>query len=265
MFENENENEFDSFDEESFDTPTDDDFELSDDEFNSLDTETPGAQDETEEEEWELPIVYNGEEERLSREDAIRYAQMGKNYDKIQARYEELQNDPRLSFVEELARDNGYDNVQEFVTEFRAMQEQAKLDELIQNNIPEEYAREMLESQKFRAEMQKQQEEMKRQEQDRQEYTDFFHAFKDANNRDFDPQKDQIPQEVLDIRANKGIPLRYAFMEFNQKQMKNQLSIYQQNQANNKKAPIKSGVTKHGSNSETVDDFLAGFDSDNGW
>ena len=128
MFENENENEFDSFDEESFDTPTDDDFELSDDEFNSLDTETPGAQDETEEEEWELPIVYNGEEERLSREDAIRYAQMGKNYDKIQARYEELQNDPRLSFVEELARDNGYDNVQEFVNrrlkKFRGLNKQ---------------------------------------------------------------------------------------------------------------------------------------------
>jgi len=269
MFENENElPSHDSFEDIDTDIPSDDDFNLDDDEFSSIEDDS-SAQEETEiEEEPEQDLhklVYNGEEKHIPYDELVKLGQMGMNYEKIYGQLNDLRNDPRLSFVDELAKENGYEDVNDFVSEFRLMQEQARLDELVQNNIPEEYAREMLESQKFRAQMQEQQQQQEQQQREMSEYQDFFDAYRQANGKDFNPETDKIPQEVLDIREQKQIPLRYAFMEFQTKQMAQQLSVYKQNQSNTKKATISGGITKHGGGDTPIDDFLAGFDSNNDW
>lgn len=205
-------------------------------------------------------LKYNHEELELPLEEVTRYAQMGMNYDKVQARLQELENDPRLSFVENLAKENGFDNPNDFLKEFQVQQEQARLDELIQQNIPEEYAKEMLESRRFREEQQRERELQQQQQAEQRQYVEFFETFRQANGKDFNPETDKIPQEVLDANAQ-GVPLKYAYMEHHNKQLQQQLQVYKQNESNKKKAPV-GNITKHGSTEIAgEDDFLSGFDN----
>jgi hypothetical protein len=227
--------------------------------------ETPAAEGENEqpsEEQQQLfNVKYNKEEKQLTLDEMTRYAQMGMNYDKVQARLQELENDPRIAFVENLAKENGFTNPNEFLTHFQEMQEQAKLDELIQQNIPEEYAREMLENRKFREQLQAQQQQAQQQQQEQQQYIGLFEAFKEFNERDFDPNKDQIPNEVFEKANEEGIPLKYAYTDFMTKQLKQQLSIHKQNEQNLKRNVVNS-TTQHGSSgNQSVDAFEDGFDS----
>jgi hypothetical protein len=206
-----------------------------------------------------LKIKYNKEEIPLDQERAKELAQMGMNYPKLQEKLQALESDPRLTFVEELAQRQGM-NVDEFIGAFREQQEQQQLNELIQQNIPEEYAREMLENRKFRQEFQTKQQESQQQEQQQADFKEFLSYYKDANGKEFDPNKEAIPNEVLEAYQN-GTPLKFAYMQHHNAQLQNQLKILKQNQVNTQRAPVGS-VTAHGS-TETAskDPFEMGFDS----
>jgi hypothetical protein len=56
-----------------------------------------------------LKVKYNKEEMELDEERARELAQKGLNYDKTIERLQALESDPRLSFIEELASQHGYD------------------------------------------------------------------------------------------------------------------------------------------------------------
>jgi hypothetical protein len=177
----------------------------------------------------------------------------------VQERLQSLESDPRLTFVEELAQREGM-TTEEFITAFRERQEQQQINELIQNNIPEEYAKEMIENRKFREQFQSKEKEQQEQQKQQAELTEFLGYFKQANGRDFDSQKDAIPPEVLEANQN-GVPLKFAFMEHHNNQLQQQLKIMKQNKENTQRAPVGS-VTQHGS-TETAskDPFEMGFDS----
>lgn len=206
-----------------------------------------------------LKVKYNKEEMDLDEDAARELAQKGLNYDKVQERLQALESDPRLSFVEELAKEQGM-TAEQYLEAVREYKEQEKLNELVQQNIPEELAKEILETRKMREEIHRDKQSKADEEKKSAEFNEFFEFYKQANGKDFDPNKDEIPQEVWDMNQ-KGTPLKYAFMEHHTKQLQSQLKTIKQNEENVKKAPVQ-GVTAHGS-TETAseDDFLRGFNS----
>lgn len=206
-----------------------------------------------------LKVKYNKEELDLDEDRARELAQKGLNYDKLVERVQQLETDPRLSFVEELAREQNLE-VNEYLQQVQEWREQEKLNQLIQSNIPEDLAKEILEARKDR-EVRKQQEQQQQVEQKKQsEAFEFFEYFKQATGKEFNNEADQIPQEVWDINSQ-GVPLKYAYMQHHNQQLQNQIKILKQNESNAKKAPIGS-LSAHGSaDNQSEDPFLSGFDS----
>jgi hypothetical protein len=206
-----------------------------------------------------LKVKYNSEEMDLDEQTARELAQKGLNYDKVQGRLQELESDPRLSFVEELAREQNMD-VNEFLEAVRTAREEQQLNELVQQNIPEEYAKEMLENRKFREQQKAEQKAKEEEAAKNKEFGEFFEYFKQANGKDFDTKSDEIPQEVWDLNAQ-GIPLKFAYAQHENAQLRAQLQTLKQNETNKKRAPI-NGTTQYGSNEATSEDeFLKGFNS----
>ncbi len=220
------------------------------------------SQDEQPSEQEEQPkfkIKYNKEEQEISYDDAVPLIQKGMNYEKLQEQLNELKTDPRLAFIDELAQESGM-SAQEFIEMARQQREQQMLDELIQQNIPEEYAREMIENRKFRQQIQQEREAAQQKEQETKDYNEFFEYFSQVNGRLFDPNKDTIPQEVLEAKAQ-GVPLKYAYMEHQNKELQAKVQRLTQNQTNKQKAPV-TGTTAHGSQEVASEDvFLQGFNS----
>jgi hypothetical protein len=208
-----------------------------------------------------LKVKYNGEEMTLDEARARELAQKGLNYDKVQERLQSLESDPRLSFVEQLAQQHGMD-VNQYLEAVKQQQEQQRLEKLLQNNIPEEYAKEILDNRKFREQFSQQQEEQAKQAKADAEFNDFFTHFQATEGRAFDANKDQIPQSVWEATQN-GVPLKTAYMEHQFTQMQQQIKTLRQNELNAKKAPVGS-VTRNGSVQTAADEddpFLQGFNS----
>ncbi len=206
-----------------------------------------------------IKIKYNHAEEEISLDEAVKLAQMGKNYPKVQERLQQLESDPRLSFVEELAKEQGM-SPDEYIESYKQWQEQEKINQLVQQNIPEELAQEILENRKYRESLKQQEQQKQQEEKQRADAQEFFDYFKQANDRDFNPEKDQLPPEVWEMNAQ-GVPLKFAYMQHHNNQLQTQLKVLKQNKTNEEKAPIQ-GVTSHGSTEvEADDDFLKGFNS----
>lgn len=205
-----------------------------------------------------LKVKYNSEEMDLDEDTARELAQKGMNYDKVLDRLNQFESDPRLTLVEELAQEQNM-SPEEFVQAVRESREQRQLDELIQQNIPEDYAREMLENRKFREKLQAEEQSAKEEQARNAEFGEFFDIFKEETGRDYDPRNDSLPDEVWEAHQQ-GEPLKYAYLRHHSKQLKSQLKQLKQNQTNSKRAPISS-VTSHGSTEvASEDDFIRGFD-----
>lgn len=228
-------------------------------EVDTLETEQTEVEEARQEAIQALKVKYNKEEMEIPLDDAIPLVQKGLNYDKTLERLQALESDPRLSFVEELAREQGME-VNEYLEAVQQFKEQQKLDELLQQNIPEEYAKEMLENRKFREQLEAEKKAKAEEEQKNAEFNEFFDAFRQFNGKDFVPGQDEIPQEVWEAHAN-GTPLKYAFMEHQMKQLQSKVQVLTQNKQNEQKAPVGS-LSAHGSQSvESEDEFLRGFNS----
>jgi hypothetical protein len=226
--------------------------------------ETPAAEGEetlSEQDQQLFNVKYNKEEKQLTLEEMTKYAQMGMNYDKVQGQLQELQNDPGRTFLQDLAKNNGFDNVNDFINDFKAAQEQSRIDELIQQNIPEEYAKKMIEMEKFQQQFEQQQQQKEQEQREIEEFKGLNEVFREFNDRDFNPDTDRIPDEVFQVAQENGVPLKFAYESFMAKQLKQQQQIYKQNEQNFKRN-VGTSTTQHGSvQTEAEDDFLAGFDS----
>jgi hypothetical protein len=254
----------DDFEEPSNDIPTDD-VDTSTEGNEQVESEESGAQEEAtlteEQQEQLLKLKYNGEEKEIPLSEATILAQKGMNYDKVQTQLQELQNDPGRLFLQDLAKENGFDNINDFINDFKAMQEQARIDELVQQNIPEQYAKKMIEMEKFQQQFEQEKQQKEQEQKEIQEFVGLNEVFREFNDRDFDPNTDKIPDEVFTTARENGVPLKFAYESFMAKQLKQQQQIYKQNEQNLKRT-VTGGTTQHGStNSQSVDDFEDGFDS----
>ena len=152
-----------------------------------------------------LEIKHLDKEYKLSRDEAKAYAQKGYDYDRIRTKYDESK--PVLSFLEELAKESGYSTTTEYIEAAREWKKQQELNKLVQQNIPEEYAKEIMESRTFREQFTAQQEAAREQERRNKEFDTFLQTYPDVKAED-------IPTEVwAEFTAGKSLLDAYARVE----------------------------------------------------
>lgn len=212
-------------------------------------------------------VKYNGESVKVdSIDDLITNFQKGLNYDKKNEQYEALQNSKVEQYVSKKAKELGLtvDEYIEQVEEYEAEQEKAReeerLEEMVNNGVPEDIAREVIATSQLRKQLQAKENELKEREEaqnakhkEEQEYADFIAAFPDVKAED-------IPKEVYEAAQHSN--LTSAYKDWLIKDLQTKLSIQQTNSKNAKSAigsVTESGPTKK---NEPIDDFLAGFESD---
>lgn len=176
-----------------------------------------------------LKIKHLDKEYDLSADDAKVYAQKGFDYDRIRLKYDESK--PVLGFLEELAKESGYSTTTEYIEAAKEWKKQQKLNELVQQNIPEEYAKEIMENRTFREQYLQQQESLKEQERRKSEFAAFGQMYPDV-----DPNS--IPVEVWDgFTKGKSLADAYAPVKIQQLQqeiaeLRKGLTIQQKDAAN---------------------------------
>jgi hypothetical protein len=198
-----------------------------------------------------VKLKYNHEEKEYSLEDVVPLAQKGLNYDKLQEKFNEIQNNPALSKyskVQEISQLLGYQSDDELLDALynTYYQNTAESQGLTPEQIKKDYELQQKEKQineKSAAEDKKQ--------KDAQMYADFM-----ANYPDVRPE--MIKPETWD-KVNKGMDLSAAYAIQEAQDLKNEIKILKQNAENQKKAPI-GGVSKNGSDTSKNDAFLDGFD-----
>lgn len=212
-------------------------------------TEPTNEEQQIQEEIQKIKLKYNHQEMELPIDEVQVLAQKGMNYDKLQEKLNQVESNPGLQYLNELAERNGT-NVEGLVNFWREQEKQAELNQLIQANIPEELASEILENRKYREQQEQARKEAEEKQKQELEFKEFFDEFPDAKPSD-------IPVEVWQ-KNEQGIPLKYAYMEYEMSKLKSENSILKNNNKNKEKAvvnPIGNG------NDENYDAFLDGFDS----
>ena len=210
-------------------------------------------------------IKYNKEEVEVeSIEDLVEKYQKGLNYDKKLQELENLQNSKLEKYARQKATELGItvdeymDQVEQYEKDQQRAQEEARLEEMMNNGVPEDVARVVIATSQLRKQLQAQENQLKaekealeKEKNKNKEYEDFLKEFPDVNPED-------IPKEVFEDAENSS--LSNAYMKWQLKEMKNKLSVAEQN-AKNSKASV-GGVTETGPTNEKheKDLFLQGFD-----
>jgi len=133
---------------------------------------------------------------------------------------------------------HGIHTYSEYQEAIKAQQEQEKIKELIEKNVPEEYAKDMVENKRFRDEYEQKETERQQQEYQENNYREFIEAFPDV-------KAEEIPAEVW-TEVDKGKSLTDAYSRHEVTALRNELAQYKKgsktqelNQAN---AQLSTGI-----------------------
>lgn len=183
------------------------------------------------------------QQERMFRQselDAIIRERLARERQKFEA---ELRNNPHLSYLEQKAQKLGI-TVEQLIENDRKFEEQEALNRLIQQNIPEEYAKKLLEHDKFMQEYQTEKQQREQKEKEQKMYLEFLEAYPDVKPED-------VPAEVWQEVA-KGRNLLDAYVRYENKRLKDEMAKFQQQQqtqaANMKNAASSTGSVRDGGN-----------------
>lgn len=222
---------------------------------------TEGAEAEQEPEETPQPqtirIKFNHQEMDIPVEEAAQLAQKGMVFEKA---VERARQEARDAVIAEMGLTWNGKPIKTEAEYKQALAEQELIKKYQDRDLPPEVIQELVESRRFREEQLKQKQKEEEEAKRAEEFNKFFAYFEEVNERPFDPQKDTLPQEVQEA-VNNGEPLLMAYMRHVNKELRNQLKIAKQNQANMKKAPVGSVTAGGGVNNEPEDLFLQGFNS----
>lgn len=161
-----------------------------------------------------IKVKFNHEELEIPYEEAVTHIQKGLNYDKIQEKLIALESDPSRSFLERQAKKHNM-NVNEYLDAVQKAEEQENLNKLIQENIPENLAKEILESRKFREQWEQDANTKKEQQKREKDYQEFMENFPDV-------KPDTIPRSVWED-VNKGRSLTDSYARYENKLLKEEL------------------------------------------
>lgn len=177
-------------------------------------------------------------------DDVVNNYQKGMNYDRIYPEYEKLRSDPSRSFVETMAKKNNM-SVPQYLEAVKQSEEQERMNELVQKNIPPEFAKEMLENRKFREQYETTKKEIDTQKAREKDYADFTEWHTKTYGKE--PNPAEIPEEVWKAVGN-GTPLRIAFIEHDYGNLRGKIQQSEQSQqtqqANQKNAESSTGSVK---------------------
>ena len=163
-------------------------------------------------------LKYNHEEREIPYSQAVELAQKGMNYDKVIEKLQGLESNPGLSWVQSQAQRYGM-SVDQFVDAMKQQEEQEQLNQLIQQNIPDEYAKEMLENRKFREQYQQERDASQKKTKENAMYQEFLASYPDI-------KPDQIPPDVWK-EVNQGRNLLDAYVRYENKALKDQITKFQ--------------------------------------
>ena len=261
---NENLDDFIELDETDFvDTPVEEEVE-SKPEVEETKVETPVQTDEQKLLELlKTKVKYNGEAVDIpSIDDVVANYQKGLNYDNLKAKSEKSEN-AVLDYINTKAKSMNMTPEQyiEKVKSYEQEQVKAKneraIAEMTANGVPEDIAREIIETRALRETLQKEKAELEEQKklaesekQKDKEYQEFLKAYPGI-------EVDKIPQEVFE--KAKGSNLLSAYREYENRLLKEQIKQMEQNQKNaSTSVVVPVGNT---ADEESKDAFLMGFDS----
>ena len=149
------------------------------------------------------------------------------------------------------------DQVEDYEKKQKEERERERLEEMVENGVPEDLAREVIATAELRKQLQQKENELKEKEEasrqkekEDKEYEDFLKNFPDVN-------PDDIPKEVFEDAENSD--LSTAYMKYKLKDLENKLKVAKQNEENS--ASTVGGVTDTGPTKENHSDdpFLDGF------
>lgn len=209
---------------------------------------------------------YNKEHVQVtSMDDVITNFQKGLNYDKVVEQKKALENSKVFTYVNKKAQELGMsvddymDSVEAYEREQEEKMQQQRIDEMIENGVPEDVAKEVVATSQLRKQLQEEKNKLEadknkrmKEEEKNREYIEFLEAFPDVKAED-------IPKEVF-LNAQKS-SLKEAYLEYQNAEMKKQLEIMKNNQKNESKSIgsiTDSGKTEQEHES---DPFLEGFNS----
>ena len=193
-----------------------------------------------------LKVKYNHEERNLNHDEAKELAQLG-----LYHREKFQENVEQYKYFEDLARKNNM-TLNDLVSYYKNQEEQSAISEIMDyNEVTEDVAAELLEARRMKEELERHKEEAANQQRVAAEINDFMSVFPGI-----EPQN--LPAEVL-AQYQAGTPLKYAYMEYQFKNLNQQNQIMKQNEINRKAAPV-TGVSTYGFQEKTISDpFLEGF------
>ena len=91
---------------------------------------------ETVQEMQKMKLKYNHQEVELPLDEVQILAQKGMNYDKLQEKLHQAENNVGIQYLNDLAKRNGTD-IEGLVNYWKEQERQSELNQLIQNNIPQ--------------------------------------------------------------------------------------------------------------------------------
>ena len=206
----------------------------------------------------------HGEVQISSIDDVVTNYQKGLNYDRIQDKVKSYEESKTMQYINEKAKELGFkttddyiESVKQFEIKQKEEKKQADIEEMLDRGIPDDIAKEIIETRELRehlkqqeAEIQKYKDEQKSAELKQQDQIEFLKAYPDIKAED-------IPVEVFESTKN-GKSLLTAYIEHENKQLKTLLEQRDKQTSNKNTNLVKK------SNGDTLesdkDAFLQGFD-----
>lgn len=209
---------------------------------------------------FELDIRYNGQNQKLTREEATTLAQKGMNYDKIYNQLQSALNNPALKVIESNAKKAGM-SVDDYVNRMAQFQDTMSINQIASNfkkenpdvsdAVANQYAREVFKNQQ--AEQARKDADKAKADADA-ENNRLYAEVQAFNQRFPDVDIEHLPNEVVDD-INAGIPLMEAYLIYENQQLRNRV-VNSETNARNKANSV--GKVSANVDSDAVDPFVQG-------
>jgi hypothetical protein len=148
----------------------------------------------------------------------------------------------RDELITEMYGSQGITTYAQYQKAIEEQQQKEKMNELLQNNIPEDVAREILEARQLREKYQSEQQIKAEQDRRNNEYKEFFETFPDA-------KPEEITVETWQ-KVENGIPLKFAFLEQQYNALKNSIDT-----TNKNKESAKADIGSIKSNGDAQENY----------
>lgn len=219
-------------------------------------SEEQAEQDQREDEQFSLPVKYNGQEIALDREQAVMFAQKGMNYDHVAQELAELrEKNGRYGVIDEFAKAAGMRS-EDYLDYLQQQRQKIEIRGYEQQGMPRDLARHIVgqrqETLGVRRELEQMRGELGRlqaRQENARRWGAFFSAHPDVKSFD------ELPAEVRRAIAQGADP-EAAYLRHENARVKSELSEHKQRRANALRAP---GSARGEGSGDAMDAFARAF------